>query len=878
MIATLVTILLRYLNRLGDEKKLKSKNNILLDDSPISKSDSDKLDYEETVKNLTDILYSDNHKKSFTIGLVGPWGNGKSSVLKMVEKELKKKNQKDDNQFITFNFLPYLNHKENDIINEFFTCLSNELKPYSGKLSNLITEYSSKLTDLYENKNVLGFIENHVTDFKNSSANELYSLINQMLSDVNKKIIVFVDDLDRLNKDEILQVFKLIRNTADFRNTLFVVAMDKEYVLKSLKKSKKIFHSSFIDKFFQLEIYLPEIDKNKLKEIFIDELLKSNLNDGSPMFELKIKEAVNNRDNLFEDYIKNIRDIKRTVNQIVYDFPSTSDEVNLKDLINFTYFKLKFPNFVKIIKQGIGNFIEVDSKGLYNLKIKDPKDTEPKNFKNNNLSRYLTSKQVFNPEKYKLFNNKLFENCLIEDNTLDCENKILLIKTLAFLFGDENHINNVDSIKYENNLRILLEQKVYKNRLLKTEFNLLLNTESNTISKIIDSFHQEKKLEQLMSRFQYFSASTNPNEYKNAILALVFILENHFEFNVHDATINNQIGIFANKLTKVNDGFNLDIKDWSLEKIFKNEAFKIDTRVNLFSQLKNAEFGNKYDFDYWGFKDSDEREKILLELYDEYLESKNNNLNDVNDYSFYHTYHNVKLGIEGKVINKFVDFWNHNDIEMLCAQMTEIDTWSSTTFKITNVVNEIYSSTKAFVEFIKQHEEANRIAIREFIYLYELLEISNFRYPLIFSFEKSQLMKDKIERQKQYRTRDDENKNTIQLILETNSNSIIDVLRKENMLKNKYSVRIESKENENFTLHYIFVFLKKSIGKDPVLTFIQDFYQSILPLTPDWQINGFDENNIKKNYNLFPQLNNFIYINIKSIEPKDNNQFNYETY
>lgn len=877
LVATLAIILIRYLNWLGEEKKLKLNNNILLDDSPISKSDSDKLNYEETVRNLTDILYNDNHKKSFTIGLVGPWGNGKSSVLKMVEKKLKKKNLNDDSQFITFNFLPYLNHKENDIINEFFSCLSNELKPYSGKLSNLVTEYSSKLTDLYENKNVLGFIENHVTDFKSSSANELYSLINEMLSDVNKKIIVFVDDLDRLNKDEILQVFKLIRNTADFRNTFFVVAMDKEYVLKSLKKNKKIFHSSFIDKFFQLEIYLPEIDKNKLKELFIDELLKSNLNDGSPMFELKIKDAVNDRDNLFEDYIKNVRDIKRTVNQIVYDFPYTSGEVNFKDFINFTYFKLKFPNFVKIINQGIGNFIEVDSKGLYNLVIKEPEDNKPKDF-TNNMFRYLSSRHVFNPEKYKLFNHELFENCLIDDNTLDCENKFLLIKTLAFLFGKENNINDVDSIKDENNLRILLEQRVYKNRLLKSEFSLLLNSDLNEIFKIIDSFNQEKKLEQLMSRFQYFTASKNANEYKNAILALVYILENNFEFNIYDSNIINQIGVFAFKLTSEKDEFSLDIKDWSLEHIFKNISFKIDTRVNLFSQLKNAEFGNKYDFNYWGFIDVDDREKILLELYDEYLASKQNNLNDVNDYSFYHTYHNVKVEVEQIVNNKFIEFWKNNDLEILCCQLTEIDTWSTSSVKISNTVNEIFGSAKNFVEFVKKHKQAYRIAIKEFLILYEILEISGFRYTCIYSFEKSQLMKEKIERQKQYRTRDDENKNTIQLILETNSPTLIDSLKKHYELKNKYSIRIESKEKEKFTLYYIFVFLKKSISNDPVLTFTQDIYHLILPLLNDWEKNNFVAQNIKNGTNLIPQQNNNNYIKVVSIEPKDNNQFNYEIY
>lgn len=868
LLLILIIIFIRYLDYLGENKKIKFENNILLHDSPISKKKSDQLDYQETVKNLTNILYNDNHEKSFTIGLVGPWGNGKSSVLKMVEKDLKKKNLNNHSEIIVFHFLPYLNHKENDIINEFFTCLSNEMKPYSGKLSNLITEYSSKITDLYENKNVLGFIEEHVTNFKNSSANELYSLINEMLYDVNKKIIVFVDDLDRLSKDEILQVFKLIRNTADFRNTFFVVAMDKEYVLKSLKKSKKIFHSSFIDKFFQLEIYLPEIDKNKLKDLFINELLSSKLNDGSPMFEIKIKEAVSHRDNLFDDYIKNVRDIKRTVNQIVYDFPYTNGEVNFKDFINFTYYKLKFPNFVKIIKQGIGDFITVDSQGFYNLVVNKLNDNQPNNVKDN-LFVILSKRHVFSPEKYKLFNESLFENCLIVDNTLDCENKFLLIKTLAYLFGEENKMNDVDSIKDENNLRILLEQKVYKNRLLNSEFTLLLNSELNIIIKIIESFNQDKKLEQLMSRFKYFTSSKNENEYKNAILSLVYILQNNFEFNIYDTSIINQIGIFANKLTDKKNGLNIEIHDWSRENIFNNEKFKIDTRLHLAGQLKSAGFGNDYDFNYWGF-DKIELQELSIELYEAYLKSKQNNLNDVNDYSFYHRYHDVKFEIEDSIKEKFITFWDGNNLEMLCAQMTEIDTWSSTTFKISKLVNEIFGSGDAFIKYIENHMQADKIAIKEFLILYELLAISDFRYNCIYSFEKSKLMKDKIEHQQGLRSRDDENKNTIQLILQTNSSTLIEAYRKKSNTINKYDIRIESKERQNFTHYYIFAYLKKSISNYPVSTFIKDMYELVLPQTPDWELLGFEETNINNGGNLFPQQNNDNYIKVISIEPKNN--------
>ena len=855
-------------------KQINLQNNYLLSDSPITEDNEDVLDYQETVNKLTKILKNDNHNKSFTIGLVGPWGNGKSSVFHMVKKRLMKKEEGDKNNFITFDFLPYLNHNEDDIINEFFTSLSNELRPYSGKLSNLLNEYSSKLTDLYENKNVQGFIENHVTNFKDSSANELYQLINETLIDIDKKIIVFVDDLDRLNKNEILQVFKLIRNTADLRNTMFVVAMDKEYVLKSLKKSKKIFHSSFIDKFFQLEIYLPEIDKSKLKENFLLELNSSILNDGSPDFVFKIRESIDNERNLFNDYIKNLRDVKRLVNQVIYDYPSTGGEINLKDFFNFTYFKLKFPNFINILKQSIvSDIIELDNDGKYNLKMKSDKTESNKPILGNTeILRILSKQESFNPKKYEIYNDNFFENCLIEDQTIDCENKFLLLKTLAFLFGEENVVYDVNSIKYVNNLGMLLEQRVYKNKLLNFEFKSLISSDLVNIVNLIDEFNVDNKLEQLLSRFKFFTASKNENDYKNAMLSLVYIFEKRKDFSIYQTNIIDQIGVFAHKLVSEEVGLNIDIKQWSLENIFNNNYFNIETRVLLFGELRKGKLSSEAEVANWGFKKEELDEKIL-DLFQEYIDIQAIEITSPNDYSLYYVYHTIKLGIEDKVSEMIIKFWSKSNLELLCAQTTDLDTWSSLSFKISDVIDEFFKTKTKYIEFVKFHKDSSKNEIKEFLNLYEFLEISNFYYNCMFTFKKSSLMLEKIDFQKQSRRGRDENQELIQIILETNSLSFIESFRKHNDFERKYGSRVHEKEFDQIKLYYIFVYLKKSLSHNPVLTYLQDLHQTILPLT-DWGTSPLVEKNINNGENLFTHINNEYYLKLKSIEPENKTNLN----
>ncbi|WP_422653172.1 hypothetical protein IZU89_15130 [Cellulophaga lytica] len=78
-----------------------------------------------------------------------------------------------------------------------------------------------------------------------SSSYDIYNRINLTLKDLNKRFVVFVDDLDRLSNKEVLQVLKLVRNTANFKNFIFIVALDKDYILNELMKKmiSQITHS-----------------------------------------------------------------------------------------------------------------------------------------------------------------------------------------------------------------------------------------------------------------------------------------------------------------------------------------------------------------------------------------------------------------------------------------------------------------------------------------------------------------------------------------------------------------------------------------------------------------------------------------------------------
>jgi len=59
----------------------------------------------------------------------------------------------------------------------------------------------------------------------------LYDDINEIIEKIDRKLFVFVDDIDRLNKAEILETLRILRNIAGFKNVIFICGFDRDYVI-----------------------------------------------------------------------------------------------------------------------------------------------------------------------------------------------------------------------------------------------------------------------------------------------------------------------------------------------------------------------------------------------------------------------------------------------------------------------------------------------------------------------------------------------------------------------------------------------------------------------------------------------------------------------
>ena len=208
-------------------------------DLPKNCLDEDLFGWAPIVSRISDIikLQSQDNHSCFTIGIYGKWGEGKTSLMNMVCKNL----EGDKNlEIICFN--PWLFKDQESLLLDFFK--SFELGISSKEVIEKIKKYGPLVSIGFSGLLSLG---NPAAGLLlNSSLHKVIKAISKIKFDLNslkkevdeciilskKQYLIIIDDVDRLDKDELHTLFKLIRQNADFVNTTYMIGMDVDMVAK----------------------------------------------------------------------------------------------------------------------------------------------------------------------------------------------------------------------------------------------------------------------------------------------------------------------------------------------------------------------------------------------------------------------------------------------------------------------------------------------------------------------------------------------------------------------------------------------------------------------------------------------------------------------
>ncbi|MCE4564352.1 NTPase [Maribellus sp. CM-23] len=332
-----------------------------------SETNIDLLDFDYLIGITKDIITNDELSPS-SIGVYGDWGSGKSSLIEMTLNEL---SQDVDYLCLKFNgwlfegyedaktaligtILDEINQKKKlsakakEVITrlykniDFFKLASKGVKYgldflITGgigtiadiTLQSIVGKAKEKASEVSEEdiKGALGeaFSSSEIRNNLKSFQNDFAELLNKTKI---KRLVVFIDELDRCNPDTILETLEAIRLFLFAEGTSFIIGADERQVMYAVRKkfpevkgNKIDIGKEYLEKIIQYPVKIPQLGVQEVQFYIMCLLLKSELKENYE----KVLDFIK------EEKKKDFLNFRMSFNLIEGKFPDIED--NIKDVI-----------------------------------------------------------------------------------------------------------------------------------------------------------------------------------------------------------------------------------------------------------------------------------------------------------------------------------------------------------------------------------------------------------------------------------------------------------------------------------------------------------------------------------------------------------------
>lgn len=470
--------------------------------------------------------------QGFTISIEGRWGEGKSWIIDKLKVELGV-----SAHVVEFN--PWLVGNRASLLTEFFSCLSSQLKEATAtKLKKLMSSYAKRLSKAAQGAGneyvaVVGSIA--VAALREKSELESLADLRFQLADqlklLPRKIVVVIDDIDRLAPAEVVEVIRLIKAVGELPNVIYVVAVDPEYVESALRNAGHGQYDNYLDKIIQLRVAVPPLrypQKWKLLRQQLDCYWESAMISAAPGGKDACEYRLGQLASSIAKVIENPRDIKRIWNRFIFVEPACRGEVNPIDLLALQAVYIKIPNVYNEICRFPERFTHGEA-----LESSSPKARLNKTLKRNESS---------NDNSDEIESEFLTE--LLEAKTPTARTAIskLIYDLFPFMEWGEFKQNSRKENGHLDNLRVLnvaLNAGGLEEQWTQNEINALLNEPSKRIEILKRNFSYELAID-LYGQLDDLNINTVPSANLDSLvvdLAKVNEILNNDDIDGHFAKV-----------------------------------------------------------------------------------------------------------------------------------------------------------------------------------------------------------------------------------------------------------------------------------------------------------------------------------------------------
>jgi len=323
----------------------------ILADTPLENPADDRLGYAPFAKSLAEAICKFNDDEGLVFALFAPWGSGKTTCLNFIQYYIDAEKGEEKPLIVRFN--PWWFSGHGDLLNQFF----KEFRAALGKndifkeLLGKLAGFGEIISDIPEPTGIVKYLGKILPVLNQMPEKQAWEIKEEIAKEIRKQdipILIIIDDIDRLSADEIVTIFRVIKAVANFPKTSYLIAFDKDVVVRALKRVQRVPGDNYLEKIIQVPFDMPLPDKISVRKLFFETLDKVFAGTPEDLFDQTYF------GNVFWDgidhFLKTVRNVKRLTNALKITYPSVVGEVNPIDFLAIETIRVFLPDIYYLIR------------------------------------------------------------------------------------------------------------------------------------------------------------------------------------------------------------------------------------------------------------------------------------------------------------------------------------------------------------------------------------------------------------------------------------------------------------------------------------------------------------------------------------------------
>lgn len=324
-------------------------------DEEIKHERDDLLANESQAKSFAETVLASGAHPGLVFGIDGPWGVGKTSFINLAERYWESEKDK----VIVCRFEPLRYASEPDLVDRIIRDLSIAIqkKVFAPEFRPAVSRYSR----LIKGKADVSFLGFKLSlEPSQETVDELLDDINDVLRRIDRRVIIVIDDLDRLDAKTTNNVLFATRRTFKLSQATYVLCYDTEVLAGGNEEGSRA--REFLEKFVTVKLSL-FVDSSSIRDFLRRDWHRAESQLGSIPSDTMIKlgalltELADILDgDLAANYLPllgDFRKVKRFVNAMLLMQIEKSNlgqtDFNKRDLINLMLLHLSYPGLFRCI-------------------------------------------------------------------------------------------------------------------------------------------------------------------------------------------------------------------------------------------------------------------------------------------------------------------------------------------------------------------------------------------------------------------------------------------------------------------------------------------------------------------------------------------------